>query len=316
MFKVLLLGCGNIGALYDLNNDKVMTHSKALSLDKDFKVTVYDKDINNSLKVNKKYNFTILDKLTDVDSNYFDIMIIATPTGTHYKFLKFAIDKNVKTIICEKPISMRVNELDEIERIYKKRKPLIFVNYFRRFLPSYQTFKQFFGTFTKQDSITQIIIKYQRGFLNNCSHAIDLLQYILNEDISIDKYLIFNTSYDHFSDDPTISLAGNLNGKNILILGLTGIKFSLFEIEIFMESHRIFIKNSGDTIEFYTSKTDPDNFQSLIPVKENFKFNCIDNYMNSFWEYIKLIINRKEDEDNFINSLKTNRLMLQILDNK
>ena len=46
MVKALIIGCGNIGGLYDIDNNKIETHAKAISINNWIKkVDVFDTNI-------------------------------------------------------------------------------------------------------------------------------------------------------------------------------------------------------------------------------------------------------------------------------
>ena len=54
MFKIIIIGCGNIGALYDLKSNKILTHAKAFSLIDNFSLYFYDLNISLTKIVAKK----------------------------------------------------------------------------------------------------------------------------------------------------------------------------------------------------------------------------------------------------------------------
>ena len=56
MYKVLILGCGNIGAGYDFDNEQVLTHAKAFNLHPEFSCVFYDQDHALSKRVAEKYD--------------------------------------------------------------------------------------------------------------------------------------------------------------------------------------------------------------------------------------------------------------------
>ena len=62
MYKALVIGCGNIGALYDLESNKVLTHVKALTNHPGFEVTIFDTDseLANKFRVNTELQGLIL----------------------------------------------------------------------------------------------------------------------------------------------------------------------------------------------------------------------------------------------------------------
>ena len=54
--KTILLGCGNIGAMYDIDTDEIKTHAKALSFTPGVDVSVFDEDAAKAHRIALKYN--------------------------------------------------------------------------------------------------------------------------------------------------------------------------------------------------------------------------------------------------------------------
>ena len=138
MIKALIIGCGNIGGLYDLENENIQTHAKAISKNNWIeKVDVFDLDVELQKKISHKYGFNGLDLNEKINFKNYNIVCINTPTDTHFQYLKLCLESNVRLIVCEKPISNSIVELDEIMSLYNSSESKVIVNYFRRFLTSY-----------------------------------------------------------------------------------------------------------------------------------------------------------------------------------
>ena len=220
MYRALILGCGNIGALYDIENDQVLTHAKAFSLHSEFTFSVYDLNSSLAEQIAKKYNVEIVRDIEAEDFSSYDVISICSPTNTHYPFLQKSLEQKVKVIICEKPVSNSVEELNDLISRYNDSQSKVIVNYMRRFQPSYIELKQTIQTILSEEVLTNISIRYQRGFINNCSHALDLIQFLMGSEISLDNVQKRNLVYDHFDSDPTLSIQANWNSVNMGILGL------------------------------------------------------------------------------------------------
>ena len=63
MCEVLVIGCGNIGALYDIDKDEILTHVKAFSIDNRFDLTIFDDDSKILKLLNSKYDCKVLSKI-------------------------------------------------------------------------------------------------------------------------------------------------------------------------------------------------------------------------------------------------------------
>jgi predicted dehydrogenase len=113
MINVGLIGYGRYGKKY-YNN---------LLTNKDFKL----------IKVLRKSNKKINNLFTNNKTNFFkinniDLYIIASPTNTHYIYLKNVLDKK-KHIIIEKPLVSKFNEFIKIKKKIKDYKKMILINH-------------------------------------------------------------------------------------------------------------------------------------------------------------------------------------------
>ena len=86
-------------------------------------VSIVDASSKNLKKAKKDF------PLVQVSKNYNDILkiqnislvIIASPTKTHFKFAKFALE-NKKHVLVEKPLSTSLKEVKNLENLAKKNK--------------------------------------------------------------------------------------------------------------------------------------------------------------------------------------------------
>lgn len=314
MFKVLIIGCGNIGALYDLKNKNILTHAKAFSKIQEFSLYFFDINFNLAKRVAKKYNGNYLEKINEKDFKNFNCICISTPTSTHFKFLKYAFNSNIPFVICEKPISNNEKDLRQLLKLYKKNDTKVLVNYIRRFQVSYIRLRKYIINQLKKDDIKKIVIKYQRGFLNNCSHSLDLIQFLTDSDIVLKKNMILSRNNKFSHKDPTISFFGKWNNTEIFILGFEDTSFKIFEIDIFFNNTKIEIKESGNVIDIFTIKSSS-KFKTNNLVKDvNKSVNgCMKNYMTSIAEIVKSDLQKNNFNDNFVESLNLNLKMLKII---
>ena len=82
-------------------------HEKALSLIRDCKVKIYNKQLDSKLN------------LKNISNNNTDFIIIASPTYTHTSLIKKIIIKEIP-FICEKPAGLSIAELVQIKKIIIK----------------------------------------------------------------------------------------------------------------------------------------------------------------------------------------------------
>ena len=177
--KTVLIGMGSVGYKNDiLMPNKIRTHYKALSLNKRI-------DLIGVLELKKKFRY--MKKLKDIKiyNNFdhlkkldFEIAVVAVPTIFHYRVLKFLIKlKQVKCIICEKPFTNKIEKSKNIFFFSKKNNTKIYINYFRRAIPSFQLFKEFI----KKKKILDVNIYYSKNLMRNGCHFIDFVQYLFGK---------------------------------------------------------------------------------------------------------------------------------------
>lgn len=311
MINVLIIGCGNIGAMYDLNTKSILTHTKAFSLISNCNLYLFDINLKLSKKISEIYKAQIVNSLDKVDFSKFEIICICSPTNTHFQLLKRSLESNVNVIICEKPISYSIEELRQLKKLYSKSKSKVIVNYIRRFQPYYKESKKYVTDILSKEKLTNISIKYQRGFLNNCSHAFDIISFLTSLPLKLVNIKKNNIVFDSFENDATLSIQASWNNSNVCILGLSNLTSTVFEVELFFENVKVELKESGNTINFYNSCADTNN--KLLKNSLLSKNNCLNNYMKHI---SKLAIEMTKDisiNDNFIESLNLNLLMLKYI---
>ena len=126
MINVGLIGYGRYGKKYYKN----------LISNKNFKI----------IKVLRRSKRKINDIFTNSPKKFFklnniDLYIIASPTETHYEYLKNVINKK-KHIIIEKPFVFKLNEFNEIKKKIKDYKKIILINHTDLHINSFMNIKQ------------------------------------------------------------------------------------------------------------------------------------------------------------------------------
>ena len=172
--KALIIGCGNIGGMYDINNNEYKSYAKSFSkLNINF--DIFDPDTVKAEIISKAYKVNIIENLDNFILKKYNTFVIASPTYTHFEYLSKLMPFAPDLIVCEKPISTNIEELNLLEEIYKKQKLRIFVNYQRRYLSKLIEFKEILIKKQLKQKIHKIVFTYQKGIHNNGSHGLDFL---------------------------------------------------------------------------------------------------------------------------------------------
>jgi len=304
-FSALIIGCGNIGGMYDLHDkDKVWTHAKAFSINERISFSVYDLDEEKATLIGQTYGVPLI-KLTDEEISKHQIVSITSPTKTHYSILQQLIKSGTPLIICEKPVSADEEELRSLIGLYKRGHSKILVNYIRRFQPAYQELKKVISSGYNLD-LKNIIIKYQRGFLNNASHAIDLLEFLFDNPVFLNDLKISSVHFDAFDFDPTLSGSCLFLEKPVSFVGVLATDYTIFEIELFFTHSKIVICNSGNNVLFY-KKAKGNQLAEEISLR---KEDILSQYMLPVVDKALELFN-PDEEDNFLSSVEMNLRILK-----
>lgn len=312
--KVLVVGCGNIGALYDFKKEGVQTHVKAFLQNKNFLISVFDQNAGLAKEIADHYQIEALRDLHSEALTRFKVVVISTPTSAHYELLKKCLQLNIPVIVCEKPITDSIVKLEELEKLKKDSISKVLVNYFRRFHPRYHQLKQFIKDINEE--LTNIQITYQRGFLNNATHALDMLNFLFGESL-LQDIKIGNYAFDEFKNDPTASLTATFRSVPVTIQGLQFVKHSFFEIRLWFKTKFISIENSGQSIRICSTASveDPRFYLPLINISSPFdRVNAIEDAMKYLVDDVNKHLEDPRLEDNFKTSFLLNQQSLKIIE--
>ena len=312
-YKLLVLGCGNIGALYDWDTDAVLTHMKSFSKHGSFEISCYDTNEELLERVCRRYN---ANKVTTVSVDLFrrfDVVSVCTPTFTHETILTDLFLAEVPVILCEKPISDNLSSLENLADQYKKSKSKVIVNYIRRFQPDFILLAKEIQKQLNNDPLTSVAIRYQRGMINNCSHAFDLLSFLFEKEMRLEVVVAGPKVFDHFDNDPTFSLIGNWNEVFVNIMGLPNVQFSHFEIDMFFTHSKIAIRDAGNCIDRYSAPTDSRFLKPLNFIAKKSNKDSIKDYMIGVSEHTFRLLQNPSQSDNFMNALEMNKSIIKLI---
>ena len=89
-------------------------------------------DLNNQNLLTAKKNYPNVKNYTDfkqaILENDFQLIVLATPTSTHYNQAKFILNKSINLLV-EKPLCLSIKEHINLNKIAKKNNVNIFIDY-------------------------------------------------------------------------------------------------------------------------------------------------------------------------------------------
>ena len=241
MKQAILIGCGKIGAGYDIdNNELTLTHAKAYFLSKNINLyKVIDKDITTAKQIANKYNCQHSDSITKDDLQQSDIISIATPTKSHFEILEYLhVNSFQGKIILEKPAVSNEYEIKKLLNFDKNFLDNITINYIRRFDKTYVKILHELKT-AKYGEIKKVEARIFGSMEHNGVHIINILNYIFQ---SKPKIL--------FSSKQTTILKYSKTEVIINTLDTTYINFDLL---FFTQERKIVFDELGYRLNIYKS---------------------------------------------------------------
>jgi predicted dehydrogenase len=135
MNEVLNFGMvgGGIGSLIG------EVHHKAASFDRKAKLVAgcFSRSYDNTLSTGKKLgldserlykNFREMTEKEGAREDKIDFIIIVTPNNSHFEIAKAFLEKGIN-VVCDKPLTLKVEEAEELTNLAKKRDLLGCVTY-------------------------------------------------------------------------------------------------------------------------------------------------------------------------------------------
>jgi predicted dehydrogenase len=324
MLNVALLGIGNIGLLYDKDfkdTSKILSHIKAIYLHKEFTLKyVVDVDTSHLDTVKEVFPKVIFykDYKKLINKKDIDILVIATPTNTHFSILN-SFDKNIhiKSFFIEKPLFL--NNL-EYTHLSKNLKNKIFVNYLRRFDSNIIKLKKQIHN-NKFGTIQKIVINYCKGIKNNGSHMIDMINFLFENPRIISSKILSDTKGFN-NEDLTYDIFIQIKYKKQIIplyfLGLDHTLYNIIEQNIYFENKIIKYINSKSAIEYFDIVPDKNfdqyKISSHIPKVKEVKTTTL--MKEAYSTLHKTLVKNKKNHSSYYDELANQEFFETIIKDK
>ncbi|HMS32650.1 MAG TPA: Gfo/Idh/MocA family oxidoreductase [Ignavibacteria bacterium] len=240
-FKVSIIGCGDIGFLFDhmKKTEGALTHFKAFNDSDKFEiVSVCEirKDIQEI--INSEYKIKVYDDYGRMyeESNP-EVVVIASNDESHFEILKRTADYSPRLVFCEKPLSLDYIKAKEIVELYSERNIPLQVNFTRRFLDEFYCIEKMLRK-KELGELECVTFYYSRGLIHNASHYLDLVNWYIGE---TEKNVINVSVKDGLTkSDGTYSFDMIYeNGLEVRFIGLNPSKLSFAEVDFIGTKGRV-----------------------------------------------------------------------------
>ena len=184
--NVLLIGYGYWGPNLARNIDNSNDYNLISICDSSKKQFSKIKKIYPKVKILDDYKKAIM-------QTGINLVVIATPTKTHYQIAKYAL-QNDKHILVEKPITQSSKELRSLYKIADKKKKEIFVDYPFLFSGASEYLKKMISSNKYGKPYSLEFIREQAPIREDCNvlwdlgiHDISILNYFFDKDLTIEN---------------------------------------------------------------------------------------------------------------------------------
>lgn len=270
--KAVLVGCGRIAGGFDQDKKRnyVATHAGAYRQCRDTDlVAVCDADTAKLEAFAKTWDvprvYTDFNRMLDQERP--DLVSICTWPESHFKLAQTAIQKGVRGIFLEKPVTDRLEDADRLVELARRKKALIALNHSRRWDTGLNRVRAFLAA-GKLGEVHQVQCFYTAGVSNTGTHLFDFLRDCLGdvESVAASPAPVFG--------DKDLTLSGELIFKNGVRASLNGLDvrdYLIFEIDFYGSLGRLRVTHSGFDAEYW--KVGPSayftGYKELTPAKLN-----------------------------------------------
>jgi len=248
--KVLIVGLGKIGMGYDLNLDVdnfTLTHARAFSRHENFEL-VAGVDSNQDLgKAFESYynRKSYTDLLVAIRENNPSIIVLATPTETHYAVITSILNEFApNVIVCEKPIAFDLKQAQEIVLRCKEVNCDLYVNYMRRSDVGVAEMQRQIKIGLIESPIKGVVW-YSKGLFNSASHFINLLEFLLGNVRSI-QIVKKGRLWNHVDPEPDFVL--NFDAGSVQFVALKAESYFHNAMELIAQNGRLRYERGGEDI--------------------------------------------------------------------
>ena len=297
-----MVGLGKVGQGYDYdspNDAVILTHATALKFHPGFElIGGVDQDPVERERFKRKFSRPSYSSIEDLFSDFQpNIMSIAVPTSLHREIFCHAIHSTSKAVVLEKPVA---NSLDDAIAMQSKAESSgcpVLVNYLRRFNPAIGKLKQMI----ERGQLGQIYkgtAWYTKGIIENGSHFVDLFQWLLGEQTSIQ---VMNAGRKWDNHDPEPDLCIRFGSADIYLLAGREENYCMGRFELVGTKGMIHYED-GKPIKTYFSQEDP-----IYAGYRNIgnEHNIANNKESNIWYAYDNLANHLLNGEKLESSLKT-----------
>mgnify|MGYP006114615179 CR=1 FL=1 len=251
-----------------------------------------------------------------LENSKIDIVIISTPTNTHYKFTKMALLKK-KHVLCEKPLSLKLKEVKFLISLSKKNKKFLFVDYPFIYSESVSFIKNIIAKKKLGKALIYESIREKAPYRKDTNviwdlgiHDFSIIQYLTNLTPKKFNITLSRTKKNYKSDFATLNLFYKNDFSAFIKLNWASpIKIRL--IKIYFEKGLLIYNENEDIYKISIYEKTSKGFKHLLPlVYFNETLQLFINYIGN------TLLNNNLKDFNFNFSLNLTKTISKITKNE
>jgi predicted dehydrogenase len=247
-YKALVIGCGKIGATFEIDSSLVKPASHAAAFKANPRtelVGLVDPIETARNKAREYYQVPVYaDAEAAIEETKPDIVVISTPPTTHEEYLKLALQMNVPAVLCEKPVSQDLESAERMIALSNAHSSIVILNHQRRFFPLFKEAKAMIER-GELGRVQQVSCYYSNGLENNATHSLDAVQFLLNDhalwaigvENSLNKTAPFGTNID--------GMVGFSKGAVVTLQSLDNAEFGIHDLVFYGTNGALFVGQFG-----------------------------------------------------------------------
>ncbi len=247
--NALVVGCGTIGSKLDEGTagEVALTHASGYEMHtKTELVAGVDPDSTRLETFSSSRNVPgYTDIETALSEHDIDIVSVCTPPATHRTVIDSVLTADIEGILCEKPLAGESEVATRLASRCQSMDVTLAVNYFRRYLPGCQLGRAMLHrgvVGTKK----RVVLTYNKGFLNNGSHVVDLARW-------------------WFGNVTDIETSGNETPDGVATFGQTSChlvhagssSYNHIQVDVYGDRGRLQLLEQGGRIEWQIAEESP-----------------------------------------------------------
>jgi predicted dehydrogenase len=241
---------GNIAQGYDVPEGPVITtHVKACLRDPELEIGwIADVDVEAAYRVKTRWGLSaaVVDPESMITQGP-DIVCVASPDETHARFVRAALRRGVRLVLCEKPLALSAEDAAELAHHSSAAGIPIAVNFMRRWLPGVADWLRRAAA-GEMGLPQEAACTYYRGFRHNCCHWLDFIGTAIPGRVRLVE-LGQTRIHDFSAGDPTLSARVEIDylGRRVPV-HISGVDRSMsaqFSLDLRFEHGRLQIWNDA-----------------------------------------------------------------------